>query len=156
MPIEVIKQRSQANRESSLFNLKQTYRENGLRGQKLEDALLKWLIFINFVLISIGFYRGYFTTVFREIPFSFIQYPLWEFLKRKTCEFKGCKSTNFIDSLICGAIAGGVAAFLTTPLDVAKTRIILARKTEEASKGNFIYVLKEIYSERGMRGSVQF
>lgn len=28
-----------------------------------------------------GFYRGYFTTVMREIPFSFIQYPLWEYFK---------------------------------------------------------------------------
>ena len=28
-----------------------------------------------------GLYRGYMTTVFREVPFSFIQYPLWEYLK---------------------------------------------------------------------------
>ena len=28
-----------------------------------------------------GLYRGYMTTVSREIPFSFIQYPLWEYLK---------------------------------------------------------------------------
>ena len=29
-------------------------------------------------------YRGYFSTIAREVPFSFIQYPLWEFLKVRT------------------------------------------------------------------------
>lgn len=28
-----------------------------------------------------GFYRGYFSMIAREIPFSFIQFPLWEGLK---------------------------------------------------------------------------
>ena len=30
-----------------------------------------------------GFYAGYMTTVLREIPFSFIQFPIWEGLKAK-------------------------------------------------------------------------
>lgn len=28
-----------------------------------------------------GFYRGYWSMIAREIPFSFIQFPLWESLK---------------------------------------------------------------------------
>ena len=28
-----------------------------------------------------GFYRGYWSMIAREIPFSFIQFPLWEGLK---------------------------------------------------------------------------
>ena len=31
----------------------------------------------------LGLYRGYFTTLAREIPFSLIQFPLWEFLKKQ-------------------------------------------------------------------------
>jgi solute carrier family 25 S-adenosylmethionine transporter 26 len=29
----------------------------------------------------VGFYRGYWSLIAREIPFSFIQFPLWEGLK---------------------------------------------------------------------------
>ena len=36
-----------------------------------------------------GFYRGYLTTVAREIPFSLIQFPLWEELKRRWTEVTG-------------------------------------------------------------------
>lgn len=32
-----------------------------------------------------GFYRGYFSMIAREIPFSFIQFPLWEGLKVRLC-----------------------------------------------------------------------
>lgn len=28
-----------------------------------------------------GFYRGFFSTVLREVPFSFLQFPMWEFFK---------------------------------------------------------------------------
>ena len=28
-----------------------------------------------------GFYRGYLPTIMREIPFSLIQFPLWEYFK---------------------------------------------------------------------------
>ena len=36
-----------------------------------------------------GFYRGYLTTVVREIPFSLIQFPLWEWLKQRVAELRG-------------------------------------------------------------------
>lgn len=136
VPIEVIKQRSQANQKSSLFNLRATYASDGLR----------------------GFYRGYVTTVLREIPFAFIQYPLWEILKKKVCAFReidptDCSRTiSSTDSLLCGAVAGAVAGFLTTPFDVAKTRIILAEKTDLLASGNILVALRDVYSRNGLRG----
>ena len=32
-----------------------------------------------------GLFRGYVSTIARDIPFSFIQYPLWEYLKVRLC-----------------------------------------------------------------------
>lgn len=65
-----------------------------------------------------GLYRGYLVTLVREIPFGLIQYPLYEYFKKHNTK----KST--LEFCLCGAKAGGIAAILTTPIDVIKTRIM--------------------------------
>ena len=62
-----------------------------------------------------GFYVGYFTTVAREIPFSFIQFPIYEGLKKYFNTHE-----NPVASSLCGSFAGGFSAAVTTPLDVIK------------------------------------
>ncbi|XP_075553193.1 mitochondrial S-adenosylmethionine carrier protein-like isoform X6 [Dermacentor variabilis] len=96
-----------------------------------------------------GFYRGYFTTVAREIPFSFIQFPLWEFLKNM---FANPDSLVTWQAAVCGAISGGIAGGLTTPLDVAKTRIILAERTSHLADGSMYAALKTVWHEKGLPG----
>ena len=34
----------------------------------------------------IGFYAGYFSLILREIPFSCIQFPIYEYMKKRTLE----------------------------------------------------------------------
>ncbi|VDM30263.1 unnamed protein product [Hydatigera taeniaeformis] len=68
-----------------------------------------------------GMYRGYLSTILRELPFSLIQYPAWESLK--VCGNGSLSKGQFA---LCGAIAGAFAGAFTTPFDVIKTRIMLA------------------------------
>ncbi len=130
VPVEVVKQRRQASvGNSSLSIIKDVLNSEGPR----------------------GLYRGYLTTVLREIPFSFIQFPLWEFLKRQVSVKTGSEPTP-IQSSLCGAISGGFAAAVTTPLDVAKTRIMLAPTgSPEAAMGIFT-MLKKVGSDKGLKG----
>ena len=121
VPIEVVKQRKQA----SLLHTKD---------------------------ISLGLlYRGYWSTVSRDMPFSLIQFPIWEYLK-KTWSLNANRDVLPVESAVCGAIAGGIAATLTTPLDVVKTRIMLAHRSTEPSNLKISRVLQDVYSESGLRG----
>lgn len=73
-------------------------------------------------------YRGWAVTVMREIPFTVIQFPLWEAMKRWRAEQKGGTPANAIESGLFGSAAGAFAAAATTPLDVLKTRLMLAKQ----------------------------
>ncbi|XP_072761960.1 S-adenosylmethionine mitochondrial carrier protein homolog isoform X2 [Anoplolepis gracilipes] len=96
-------------------------------------------------------YRGYWSTVLRDTPFSIVQFPLWERLK-KFYSFYIKREIYPMESAICGAISGSISATVTTPLDVAKTRIMLANRTMLSSQLTIINVLHEIYIENGFRG----
>lgn len=134
VPVEIVKQRRQTNisqsgRLGGVQVLWQAYRTEGL---------------------CRGIYRGFGSTLLREIPFSLIQFPIWEYLKASWPEATGTELTAGAVAA-CGAVAGGVAAALTTPLDVAKTRIMLAERFE-GRRHTVPRVLQAIYAERGLRG----
>lgn len=130
VPVEVIKQRSQASPHlSSGAIFKDTLKSEGFP----------------------GFYRGYLSTVSREIPFSLIQFPLWEYFKFCWTQSQN-KDVDPWQSSICGAFAGGIAAAITTPLDVAKTRIMLAKHGSSLATGQIMFALKVIYKENGISG----
>jgi len=77
-----------------------------------------------------GFYRGFGITIAREIPFTSIQFPLYEWLKRQlSVRYLDGERPNSAEAAVCGMIAGGTAAALTTPLDVVKTRVMLEART---------------------------
>lgn len=50
-------------------------------------------------------YRGYWSTVLRDTPFSIVQFPLWEYLK-KLYSFHIKREIYPVESAICGAISG--------------------------------------------------
>lgn len=130
VPTEVVKQRTQASPSSSTYQmLLATLREEGVK----------------------GLYRGYRSTVLREIPFSLVQFPLWEYLKTLGSRRQG-HTLHSWQAAVCGALAGGIAALVTTPLDVAKTRIMLAKAGTAAASGNIPLVLYDVWKTRGVTG----
>lgn len=76
------------------------------------------------------FYSGYRATLCRDLPFSAIQFALYEEFRKIGLQFekKYCP-TNDNDQLstsleiLIGGAAGAITGFVTTPLDVFKTRI---------------------------------
>lgn len=108
VPAEVIKQRTQtAGTGGTSWGTLKVILDN-----KRNESLVKAL------------YRGWGTTILREIPFTVIQFPLYEKMKRLWSEYQG-HQTNPLQGALCGSVAGGIAAAATTPLDVLKTRIML-------------------------------
>ncbi|XP_025191367.1 S-adenosylmethionine mitochondrial carrier protein-like [Melanaphis sacchari] len=128
VPIEIVKQRRQAspNQESILKIIRNAYANEGV----------------------FGFYRGFWTTVMRDVPFSMLQLPIWEYLKKEYRNFTG-KPLTTLEVAFCGSISGGVAAALTTPIDVTKTQIMLANSAVDQ---NFSTVFKNIYLNKGING----
>ena len=91
-----------------------------------------------------GFYRGFSTTIMREvrvidlinrsmfirsvvyqIPFTSLQFPLYELLKVELSVLLGRRPLQAHEAAVCGSVAGAFAAAATTPLDVLKTRVML-------------------------------
>jgi len=95
-----------------------------------------------------GLFRGYVSMVFRDIPFSIIQMPMWEYFKNCVRRTTDSQITG-LQSGVCGCLAGGITAAITTPLDVAKTRIILNEEKFSKRTGNPVTIMLRIAKEEG-------
>jgi solute carrier family 25 (mitochondrial S-adenosylmethionine transporter), member 26 len=132
VPTEVVKQRAQAGQYpsslSALSGILSQHRTIGISGVWME------------------LYRGWSVTIMREVPFTVIQFPLWESMKAYRQRISGKDKSSGIESAFFGSVAGAIAAGLTTPLDVLKTRMMLAKK-----KTALVPLLKQIWRESGPR-----
>lgn len=59
------------------------------------------------------------------------------------------ESSNFTTCLFASACAGAVAAFITTPLDLAKLKLQIS---EEKVNNSFLDVLRLTYNKNGISG----
>ncbi|KAH8344160.1 hypothetical protein KR084_006245 [Drosophila pseudotakahashii] len=65
-----------------------------------------------------GLWRGLRPTILRDVPFSGIYWPIYEYLKQN---LGNSSQPSFSLSFLAGVLAGSVAAIVTTPFDVVKT-----------------------------------
>lgn len=99
-----------------------------------------------------GFYVGFGATVMKDVPFGFIQFPIYEAFKKALAQHQGKETTPF-QGAACGSFAGCIASVATTPLDVATTRIMLDVPAE-GQVSRYTGIMKAlyiIYSEEGAR-----
>ena len=96
-------------------------------------------------------YRGYWSTVLRDMPFSIIQFSIWEYFKIAWSVYT-LREVYPIEGAICGAAAGSIAAAITTPLDVAKTRIMLSNGNVFKSDLDVAKILRSVYAANGIQG----
>jgi solute carrier family 25 S-adenosylmethionine transporter 26 len=132
VPTEVVKQRAQAGQHPSSLS--------ALR------AILSQHRTIGFPGVWMEVYRGWSVTIMREVPFTVIQFPLWESMKEYRRRKSGKEEISALESGLFGSAAGAIAAGITTPLDVLKTRMMLAKE-----KTAMISLLKQILKESGPR-----
>ena len=174
VPTEVVKQRAQAGQHGgsswgalrAILSTTSTPQSSSSSSSSSSSLVRIWR----------ELYRGWGITVMREVPFTVIQFPLWEALKAWGVErrnrrirdeitisrggTKGAgKNTNkststntttttvgAAESALYGSFSGAVAAAVTTPLDVLKTRVMLSRE-----RARVLVVLREIWAAHGVR-----
>ncbi|KAJ3326622.1 hypothetical protein HDU76_012770 [Blyttiomyces sp. JEL0837] len=95
-----------------------------------------------------GLYRGYLMTVFREIPFTCVQFPLYEYMKKQWSKRKS-HQVSPVEASLCGSISGGIAAAVTTPLDVVKTRIMLSQKNGVDGYNSIPGTFRKVVADEG-------
>ena len=127
VPTEIIKQQMQAGRVQTATEAAMIVRRNGVP----------------------GFVRAFRATAFRDVPFSVLQYPMYEGAKRSLSNRTG-KPLAVWQSACVGACTGFVSAFLTTPLDVCKTRIMLGEPS--STHNTTLQFMRHITSTEGIAG----
>ncbi|KAL0481154.1 hypothetical protein AKO1_012594, partial [Acrasis kona] len=140
-PMYIVIQRRQAygSKEStSIFTtLKQMYNQNGIR----------------------GLYSGYLAGLSTSAPFSAVFFSTYEFVKKRLVDTFESNNPEAIDhppfyiGIGCGAISGMVAAAVTNPLDVVKTRLQIqgkATSSEHHYRGIF-HAFSSIIRNEGLK-----
>lgn len=113
-----------------------------------------------------GLFSGYTALVARNLPFTALQFPMFEYVRARIWDQRSQarerQTRGVIETgLVAGssaAMAGALAAFLTTPSDVVKTRMMVqagagnrTQKREGQQRG-FGKVMGDVWRERGLIG----
>ncbi|XP_036392531.1 solute carrier family 25 member 39 isoform X2 [Megalops cyprinoides] len=106
----------------------------------------------------LSLWRGWGPTVLRDVPFSALYWFNYELVKAQLCVGYRVTEATFMMSFVAGAISGAVAAVMTLPFDVVKTRRqiqlgemeTLAAPAKKPS--STWHIMGRIWAESGYRG----
>lgn len=114
VPTEVIKTRLQlqGRHDNPFFH-------SGYNYHSSRDALRTILRTEGFAAL----FHGYRATLYRDLPFSALQFAFYEKERDWAKSWRGSKDIGLSLEILTGMTAGGMAGTITCPLDVVKTRI---------------------------------
>jgi solute carrier family 25 (mitochondrial S-adenosylmethionine transporter), member 26 len=126
-PAEVIKQNAQ---------MVDNYSDNG--GKPRVNATIQTMR--RFKSNPLALWRGYTALAGRNLPFTALQFPMFERIRegiRRYRDERGIRTHTLLEGGVITAISAGtggsVSAVVTTPIDVVKTRIMLAAAESAAT-----------------------
>ncbi|XP_076869039.1 mitochondrial glutathione transporter SLC25A40 [Brachyhypopomus gauderio] len=103
-------------------------------------------------------WRGLGPTLLRDVPFSALYWFNYEKAKAWLCQSSGSREATFSITFIAGALSGSIAAVVTLPFDVVKTRrqvelgeLQAQNLTAQASSSTYT-VMRRIVTENGAKG----
>jgi solute carrier family 25 glutamate transporter 18/22 len=101
----------------------------------------------------LGLYKGLGATMFRDVTFSVVYFPLFAILNDMGPRKKdGSGEAVFYHSFFSGLSAGAFGAWFVTPLDVVKTRLqLLKRGAGEASYTGVPDAISKIFKTEGLQ-----
>lgn len=106
----------------------------------------------------LSLWRGWGPTLLRDVPFSAFYWFNYELVKKWLCQqWKVCDA-SFMMSFTAGAISGTVAAVLTLPFDVVKTKRQIqlgemeAMRVKDKNSSSTWLLMRKILAESGARG----
>ncbi|XP_026873662.2 solute carrier family 25 member 39 isoform X1 [Electrophorus electricus] len=107
----------------------------------------------------LSLWRGWGPTVLRDVPFSALYWFNYELVKAKLCERYELLQAPFAISFSAGAISGAIAAMMTLPFDVVKTRRQIQLGEMDTlgaahlkKPSSTLHIMKGIWTETGYRG----
>ncbi|KAI7139524.1 hypothetical protein KC344_g9242, partial [Hortaea werneckii] len=99
-------------------------------------------------------FSGYKATLFRDLPFSALQFAFYEQEQKWAKEWAGPgKDIGLAAEILTGATAGGMAGVITCPMDVVKTRVQTELDPEVAAKAREERARKKAAAAGGGGGS---
>ena len=94
-----------------------------------------------------GLYQGYLSTMFRDLPYTILELGLYENIKTALVKAQKKKEVGQSDEILAAAITGAFTGWITTPLDVVKTRLMLA---EAGASSGLLATFAETYKTGGI------
>ncbi|RYG68740.1 hypothetical protein EON64_04495 [archaeon] len=121
----------------------------------LSDSLLKTSMDIVRREGVLSLWRGNFTSaVIHRFPYSAIQFSTYEALKTVIVRHTDTHHDSALIRFVCGSLSGAVSVVTCYPLDIVRTRLIVAAPSSSGPRmsSRIVNIMRDIVRREGVRG----